>query len=139
MKFKKIIALAVLCFLFLATSNYAQNKPYLFVFNSINYFAPADSFSRSVNKTSYDKTEITIDFDTNKILLKTFYSDGPIELIYTIKKTSELQNDYTIGSYYIFTCLASNYAEAIFEVSKESKWIVRKITHNGIIHKYYNR
>jgi len=139
MKIKKITALVILSFLFFCPYMYAQNQPYLFVYNTVNYFAPADSFSSSVNKTLYDKTEITIDFYANKILLKTYYSDGPVESTYTIKKTSKLQNNYSKGDYYIITCLASNYSETIFEVSKESKWISRKVTHNGITHKYYNR
>ena len=139
MKFKKIKLLVSLSILLFCNCNYAQNEPYFFVYNTINYFAPADSHSDAVNKTSYDKTEIKIDFTTNKIILKTYFSDGPVESIYTIKQTSELQSDSVKGNYYTFICLASNYAEAIFEVSKEGKWIIRTIKHNGITHKYYNR
>lgn len=139
MKFKKLKLLVSLSLLLFCNYNYAQNEPYFFVYNTINYFAPADSHFEAVNKTSYEKTEIKIDFTTNKIVLKTFYSDGPVESTYTIKKSSELKNDSVKGNYYTFICLASNYAEAIFEVNKEGKWITRKIKHNGIIHKYYNR
>jgi len=139
MKSKKITFITSLLFFIITSYSNAQNEPYVFVFNSINYFAPADRHFSSVNKTTYDKTEITIDFSTNKILLKTYYSDGLVDSTYEIKKVSELQTDYNKGNFYVFTCRASNNAEAIFEVSKEGRFITRKITHNGIIHKYFNR
>lgn len=139
MKSKKNTIIISIIFFIISSYSNAQSEPYIFVFNSINYFAPADSHFNSVNKTTYDKTEITIDLSTNKILLKTYYSDGLIDSTYEIKKISELQTEYSKGNFYIFTCRASNYAEAIFEVSKEAKFITRKITHNGIIHKYFNR
>jgi hypothetical protein len=133
---KKIPSI-IFCLFLYCSNTFAQSEPYAFFYNTINYYAPANSFSNSTNKISYDKTKISIDLYKKEIILKTYYSDGPIESVYKIKKTSELKRD-SRGYYYVFNCLASNYAEAIFEVDKEGKWIVRIITHNGIIHKYYN-
>jgi hypothetical protein len=64
----------------------AQNKPYVFNYNTINYYAPADNFSNSKNKIFYDETEISIDLFKKEIILKTYYSDGPVESIYGLKK-----------------------------------------------------
>ena len=139
MKSKKITFIISLLFFFISLYCKAQTEPYILVFNSINYFAPADSHFNTVSKTTYDKTEITIDLSRQKILLKTYYSDGLVDSTYEIKKISKLQTDYSKGNFYIFTCQASNYAETIFEVSKESKFIIRKFPHNGITHKYFNR
>ena len=139
MKSKTFTLFSILIFFLISSVSYSQNEPYYYIFNTVNYFAPADSHSSSVNKTSYEKSEVTIDLNTNKIIIKVNYSDGPVESVYTIKKISELNNNYNDGQYYTFTCLASNYAEVIIDVSKEANWVKRKITHNGITHKYYNR
>lgn len=119
--------------------SYSQKEPYYFVFNTVNYYAPADRHFSYKKETYYEKTEILIDLNTNKIILKFNNSNGLAESIYTIKKTSELKHSQNDGQYYTFTCLASNYAEAIIDVSKEANWLRREITHNGITHKYYNR
>ena len=125
--------------IFISTKSYSQKDPYYFVFNTLNYFAPADSHFSTINETSYEKSEITIQLNTNNIIIKVNYSDGPVESIYNIKKVSELIESQGEGQFYTFTCLASNYAKTVIDVSKEAKWVRLKIMHNGITHKYYNR
>ena len=139
MKSKIFTLFSISLFSLISNISYSQNEPYYYVFNTVNYFAPADSHSTTINKTSYEQSEVTIDLNTNKIIIKVNYSDGPVESIYTIKKVSELNYSQSDGQFYTFTCLASNYAEVIIDVNKEAKWVRRKITHNGITHKYYNR
>lgn len=139
MKSKLLTLLTISLSCLIGNLSYSQNEPYYYIYNTVNYFAPADSHSSSKNKTSYEKSEVSIDLNTNKIIIKVNYSDGPVETIYTIKKVSELIYNQSDGQFYTFTCLASNYAEVIIDVSKEAKWVRRKIAHNGITHKFYNR
>lgn len=139
MKSKIFTLFSISLFCLISSVSYSQKEPYYYFFNTLNYFAPADRYFSSKNETSYENTEVTIDLNINKIIIKVNYSDGLVESIYTIKKVSELQYNQSDGQFYTFTCLASNYAEAIIDISKEAKWVRRKITHNGITHKYYNR
>mgnify|MGYP004090642483 CR=1 FL=1 len=69
-----------------------------------------------------------------KITIISYFSNEPTESIYKIEKVSKLQNN----EYYRITCLASNYAEVIIDLNTKGRWIKRKISHNGIYHKYYN-
>ena len=78
-------------------------------------------------------------FENNKIIIKVNYSDGIVESIYTINIISELIYSQSDGQFYRFTCFASNNAEAVIDISKDVKWVRRKISHNGITHRFYNR
>ncbi len=128
--------ITILSILFFTGNLYSQedDEPYLFKFNRIDYYAPGSEYLPSVSKTLKNNTYITVDFNLEKVVILTYFSNEPTESIYKIKKISELQNN----SYYRLTCQATNYAEAIIDISADSKWIKRKITHNGIYHKYYN-
>ena len=139
MKSKKNIVFTILLFCLINSASYSQDKAYYYVFNTLNYFAPADKYFSSKNETSYEKTEVIIDFKNNKIIIKVNYSDGIVESIYTINKISELIYSQSDGQFYRFTCFASNNAEAVIDISKDVKWVRRKISHNGITHRFYNR
>ena len=139
MSLQKNITIFLLILIFFSLKINAQNNSYIFNFNSINYFAPADNQFNSINKTTYDETEIIIDFSTNKILLKTYYSDGAVNSTYEIIKISDINNNYKKSDFLVLTCRATNYSEVVFEVNLKNEFITRKIIHNGIIHKYFNR
>jgi hypothetical protein len=100
MSLQKNITIFLLILIFFSLKINAQNNSYIFNFNSINYFAPADNQFNSINKTTYDETEIIIDFSTNKILLKTYYSDGAVNSTYEIIKISDINNNYKKSDFF---------------------------------------
>ncbi len=130
------IFITTLSILFFTINSYCQedNEPYLFKFNRIDYFAPGSEYLSSVSKTLKNNTYITVDFSSQKVTILTYFSNEPTESIYKIKKVSELKSN----NFFRLNCQATNYAEVIIDISADSKWIKRKITHNGIYHKYYN-
>lgn len=133
---KNINKILIVISIFFTNSNLfcQETEPYFFKFNRIDYFAPATSFSPSSSKTFNSNSYITIDLNSEKVTILTYFSDGPTESIYKIIKISELQND----DYYRITCKASNYSEITIDLNQNGKWIKRRIPHNGIYHKYYN-
>ena len=133
---KDTILITLLTTLFFISNLYCQedDESYLFKFNRIEYYAPGSEYLPSVSKTLKNNTYITVDFNQEKVIILTYSSNNPTESIYKIKKINDLQDN----NYYRLTCLASNYAEVIIDIKSDGKWIKRKITHNGIYHKYYN-
>ena len=135
MKKKSTILVTVILILVYTTNLYSQeDKPYLYKFNRIDYYAPGSQYLPSTKKTLKNNSYITIDFNLQKITIISYFSNEPTESIYKIEKVSKLQNN----EYYRITCLASNYAEVIIDLNTKGRWIKRKISHNGIYHKYYN-
>ena len=90
MKSKLLTLLTISLSCLIGNLSYSQNEPYYYIYNTVNYFAPADKYFSSKNETSYEKTEVIIDFKNNKIIIKVNYSDGIVESIYTINKISEV-------------------------------------------------
>lgn len=134
-----IFKLLFLFYLALPTQVISQVDPLYLKFNTIDIFAPPGPYLDAIVKTTYEKSEIVLDFELATFSIKTYYTDGPVESTYKVIAVSELQDDNGEGSYFILTCEASNYAEVIIELNKEGNWVRRLITHNGIVHKYYTR
>lgn len=114
---------------------YSQSvsEPINIKFNRVHYFFPGDEFSVSITNVKKISSYVTIDFELNTVEILTYYSNPPTESTYKIKSI-----DNTKGSLYKFVCIASNYAEVIIEIDLTKMVVTRKVTHNGILHKYYN-
>ncbi|RFC54044.1 hypothetical protein DXU93_10925 [Brumimicrobium aurantiacum] len=108
-------------------------EPVSIKFNRVYYFAPESQLSPTISKVRKISTYVNIDFEFNTIKIVTYYSNPPKESTYTIKSI-----DNSNSSLYKFVCRASNYAEVIIEVDLSDLTVTRKVTHNGILHKYYN-
>lgn len=131
--FMKLILFLILCTSSFYTLSQTENEPVNIKFNRVYYFAPADQFSETKSEIIKASSYVTIDFELNSIKILTYFSNPPTESTYTIKSV-----DNSKSNLYKFVCSASNYAEVIIEVDLSNMTVTRKVTHNGILHKYYN-
>ncbi len=129
----KIILLFIVSITATFTFSQTGNEPVSLKFNRVNYFAPGSQYSKTISEIDKAYSYITIDFELNSIKILTYYSNPPSESIYVIKSV-----DNSISNLYKFVCRASNYAEVLIEVDLTDHTVMRKVIHNGIIHKYYN-
>lgn len=114
---------------------YSQSteEPLSLKFNRIYYFAPSTEFLPSKSEVKKINSYLTIDFELNTINIVSYYSNPPTESTYTIKSI-----DNSNSNLYKFVCSASNYAEVIIELDISNNKVTRKVTHNGILHRFYN-
>lgn len=131
----KMKIILFLIFSITATFTFSQtgNEPVSLKFNRVYYFAPGSQYSKTISEIDKANSYINIDFELNSIKILTYYSNPPSVSIYVIKSI-----DNSISNLYKFVCSASNYAEVLIEVDLTDHTVMRKVIHNGIIHKYYN-
>ena len=119
--------------------SYSQDLSKYLYYNSLHTYAPATKYSKSINETTFEDSRILFDLNKKKIYIKTNFYDETVESVYKINEISDIKSDNENGKYYLFTCLADNYAEVLIYLYVDTEIVRRVVTHNNITSKYFNR
>jgi|SRR5690554_2583005 len=129
---KKCIFIIVLFFNLDVTSAQDGNRPFVFQFNKIEYYSPANIHFPSKSEIIENNSIITVDLDLESIEIISLYHPAPAKSTYRIKEIYERE------TFIRFICEANNYAEIIIDLDSSLNWVKRTVIHNGIYHKFYN-